>query len=87
MTFSLIWSGAGQATFAEWQSASLVDLASLHGQDPEFSNAGSAKFHTSPSSPAVATGAILAESLHGAVNFAGHPRITGGKIDRGAYQH
>jgi len=100
---SILWGGASSFTsFANWQSTSGEDADSLN-TDPRFVDleATPRNFDLSRSSPALDAGGTSLtcrdgwcdpegsspNSIYGSADFLGHPRMTHGRIDIGAYQH
>ena len=82
-----IWEGAQQTVFSAWQGASQQDASSLSGKDPQFVNAATGDFRLETTSPAISAGVVIDAGIHGDVDFGGQPRMVGGTIDVGAYQH
>ncbi len=81
-----IWIGRSYETFAKFRSATGEDAQSKFA-DPQFVDAASGNFAISPTSPAVALGAIVSLTVNGLTDYAGAPRTLSGTIDAGALQH
>ena len=81
-----IWLGRSYETFAKFRSATGEDAQSKFA-DPQFVDAASGNFAISPTSPAVALGAIVSLTVNGLTDYAGAPRTLSGTIDAGALQH
>ena len=79
------WNGTTYAGFSKYQSGTGKDPHS-HFADPQFLSTSTPNLDISSGSPAVNTGVVLGSSVHGAVDFAGNPRIVNGLINIGAYQ-
>ena len=81
-----IWLDRSYETFAKFQSATGEDARSKFA-DPQFVDAAGGNFAISPTSPAVALGAIVSLTVNGLTDYAGVPRTLSGTIDAGALQH
>ncbi|WP_341834846.1 right-handed parallel beta-helix repeat-containing protein [Chitinophaga pollutisoli] len=80
-----IWNtinGPAITDFSAWKTASGVDAASLHGQDPLLP----ADFRIPANSPAKNAGFVLPADKAGELDFYGQPRTVNGKVNIGAVQ-
>jgi hypothetical protein len=81
------WDRVLYVGFAKYRAATGLDHHSPFA-DPRFVSTGTPpNFNLQPGSPALGAGTDLGPTVLGTVDFAGNPRITGGKVDIGAYQH
>jgi hypothetical protein len=81
-----IWQETHYAGFANYQDGSGEDPDSLFA-DPQFLNLGKVpNLGISNTSPAIAAGDVLDESIVGSVDSLGDPRIRDSAIDMGAYE-
>jgi hypothetical protein len=81
-----VWEGVSHQGFAKYRTATELDAHSRFA-DPRFVSTGTPpNFNLMPGSPAEGAGIDLGPAVLGAVDFAGNPRINGGKVDIGAYQ-
>jgi hypothetical protein len=82
-----VWDGVNFQGYAKYQAATGLDAHSPFA-DPRFVSTGTPpNFNLMPGSPAEGAGIDLGAAVLGTVDFAGNPRVTGGKVDIGAYQH
>ena len=73
--------------YAKYRAATGLDHHSPFA-DPLFVSTGTPPdFNLMPGSPAEGAGIDLGPTVLGTVDFAGNPRVTGGKVDIGACQH
>jgi hypothetical protein len=81
------WRGVAYLGYARYRAATRLDAHSPFA-DPRFVSTGaSPNFTLRPGSPAEGAGTDLGAAVLGSVDFAGNPRVAGGKVDIGAYQH
>jgi hypothetical protein len=82
-----IWDGVSHQGFAKYRAATGLDAHSRFA-DPRFVSTGTPPdFRLMRGSPAEGAGTDLGAAMLGRVDFAGNPRVSGGKVDIGAYQH
>jgi hypothetical protein len=81
------WDRVRYAGYAKYRAATGLDAHSPFA-DPRFVSTGAPpNFNLMPGSPAEGAGTDLGAAVLGRVDFAGNPRVAGGKVDIGAYQH
>jgi len=80
------WNGSSYRAFAAYQAGSGNDGHGLFA-DPRFVDTATADFRLQAGSPALNAGMNYGPQLVGAVDLAGNPRVVGGLIDIGAYEH
>ena len=81
------WDRVLYVGYAKYRAATGLDHHSPF-VDPLFVSTGTPPdFNLMPGSPAEGAGIDLGPTVLGTVDFAGNPRVTGGKVDIGAFQH
>ena len=81
------WDGVSYQGYAKYRAATGLDAHSPFA-DPRFVSTGTPPdFRLMLGSPAEGAGTDLGAAMLGRVDFAGNPRVSGGKVDIGAYQH
>jgi hypothetical protein len=85
---SWIWNNKTLTTFASFQSASSGDINGLLA-NPDFTSqtATDLDLHLLAGSPGINGGGNIGLVVVGLLDFDGNPRVVGGEIDRGAYEH
>jgi len=81
-----LWNGTDHVGFSSYQSVTGKDSHSQYA-DPQFLNLTTPNLQIQPTSPAVNAGIDLGPAVVGALDFAGNPRVLGGNVDIGAYEH
>jgi hypothetical protein len=81
---SWIWKNVAYTTFADYQSASGNDAASLIGLDPLLVNPTAGDLHIKRGSPAINAGENLSCTQIGTQDIDGNARILNGVVDIGA---
>ncbi|MGI9240595.1 MAG: right-handed parallel beta-helix repeat-containing protein [Verrucomicrobiales bacterium] len=81
-----IWNGSFQDGFDEWRSTTGQDANSLY-VNPQFSDYEASDFSLSSTSPAIDRGDPAYSPGPDETDAAGNPRISGNRIDIGAYEN
>jgi len=81
-----IWNGAFRGSFNNWRSTTGQDAHSLYN-NPLFSDYPMSDFSLSATSPAVDKGDPAYQPSPGETDVLGNPRISGNRIDIGAYEY
>lgn len=83
-----IWDGVEYTDFAAWQKACGGDAHSVFGMDPRLvsDRETDPDLHLQADSPARLTGEFISTYIHGTVDVDGDPRVTNGRINKGADQ-
>jgi hypothetical protein len=80
------WDGVSYQGYAKYRAATGLDAHSPF-TDPRFVSTGTPPdFRLMLGSPAEGAGTDLGAAVLGTVDFTGNPRVSGGKVDIGAYQ-
>lgn len=80
-----VWNNVEHNGFTSYVASTGNDKNSLFA-NPLFVDIGTQNFQVSLKSPAINDGMALGSLTIGNVDFAGNPRVVGGKVDIGAYQ-
>jgi hypothetical protein len=80
------WNGSNYHSFAAYQTGSRDDGHGVFA-DPSFVDTATGDFRLQAGSPALNVGKNYGSTVVGNVDLAGNPRVVGGLIDIGAYEH
>ena len=82
-----VWNRVHYSGYSNYRAATGLDAHSPFA-DPRFvSTRTPPDFNPRPGSPAIGAGTDLGAAVLGTVDFAGNPRVVGGRVDIGAYQN
>ncbi|MFB6454078.1 right-handed parallel beta-helix repeat-containing protein [Chitinophaga sp. Hz27] len=84
-----IWNSTNGNPYTDlisWQRASGMDAVSVYGQDPQLRNVDLPDIHLKASSGAKSSGMLLPDSIVGALDIDGKPRISDSHLSIGAHQ-
>jgi hypothetical protein len=82
-----VWNRVQFSAYSNYQAATGLDAHSPFA-DPRFAATGaSPDFNLMPGSPAIGAGTTDLGAVLGTVDFAGNPRVVGGRVDIGAFQN